>query len=135
MLASASPETRERLRLAQGDEPVIGSRRFVRSQLAQARHRGDMPHGSVIAQLSVAAKRKKVGDMDQVGETVRRNTGDVPKEIEIKNALESNQACQSFVGERSVNQEPWGSGHQLRHGRVGLSFWRGLEQGKVLEGP
>src|SRR5262249_37856919 len=123
----ASPKRLERLRPAEGNKSVIGGGRFLSSQLAQAGNRGAMPHHGVVADLSVAAGRMKVGEVNQVGKAVRRNTGDMPEEIEVEHAFEPSQAGQTFVGERAVDKQSRGFAYLLVHGRVDFFSWGRLE--------
>ena len=86
-------------------KPVLGRDRLLRAQLAQPRHRRDVPHRHVVAQLAVGAEREKVRQSRQRREAVGRDPGDVPEQIEVDHAFETSQAGEPVVGERPVDQQ------------------------------
>ena len=77
--------------------------------MAQARHRRNILHRDIVAQLTVAAEGFQVMQVNQVGERLRCDAARVPEQVQVEDTLEPGEAGVSIIAERPVDQQVTGA--------------------------
>src|SRR6185436_11513512 len=98
-------EKLECLRPTQRRKPIVTRHRALRHQRPEARYRGDVTHRFVVAELTLTAQKSQPGQARQHGETIGRQSGDVPEEAEPEYAVESRKSGQPLARDGAIQQE------------------------------
>src|SRR6478736_6193450 len=81
-----------------------------------------MPHGFVVAQLSVATQECEVRHSREDIKGGRSDSRHVPEEVELRDTLQAGKTHQAFITERAIDQQV-----------NGITFAPGFEEGEILK--